>query len=416
MHENPHRVAWSVLITAFLVFCVSAICVPLGIRWLLVNSTQEQEAAVALVARTVYVTRPTVGVPEVLSGYIQNLPEGTRIETESASRASVSFGSPDSRDPLGSLQIFGETEIQLIGHRTPRFNFSDKAHRINLELVRGRVRASAAVGVTRPVVMMLHTPQAEIALMRPGSYSVEVLSDSTEVSVRDGAAVVAANGESVVLTAGRRTSVALGNPPSGAFSGERNLVRNGSLGEPLSKGWTTYQNLYSADESPGIVEALVKDGRPAVHFSRHGLNWSEVGISQELNHDVRDYRSLRLHVAVWLAFQDLRNCGSLGSECPLMVRLEYEDASGEYHEWLQGFYYLQSSNGSIPTRCVTCPPPTSDHSRIANSVWHPYDSPDLMALLATDGNAPAKINSISIYASGHSFESYVAEVELLAED
>jgi hypothetical protein len=99
-----------------------------------------------------------------------------------------------------------------------------------------------------------------------------------------------------------------------------------------------------------------------------------------------------------------------------MVRLQYEDAIGDSYEWLQGFYYLGNKDGSLPTRCVTCPLPTGDHAHIANGVWYPYDSPDLMSLLSTAGNPPATVNSISIYASGHSFESYVAEVELLAED
>ena len=416
MRENPHRLAWSVLVIAFLVFCVAMVTIPFGIRWLLINSTKQQDVTISLSAKTVYVTRPTVGIGEVLSGSIDHLPEGTRLETESASRATVSFSDPDTQEPLGTLQIFGETAVNLIAHRTPRFEFSEKPHHIQLELRRGRVRASAAVGVTRNVVMILHTPQAEIALMRPGSYSVEVRPDGTEVAVRDGAAVVAALGESVVLTSGRRTSVGSGQPPTGAFSGERNLIHNGAFTEPISTGWTTYQNLYSSSESPGTLANSVKSGRPTVHFSRRGLNWSEVGIAQELNHDIRDYRSLRLHLAVWLAFQDLRNCGSLGSECPLMVRIKYQDSIGESYEWLQGFYYLSSDNTAIPTRCVTCPRLSGDHVLIANGVWHMYDSPDLMDLLTTAGNPPVMINSISIYASGHSFESYVAEVELLAEE
>ena len=416
MRKNPHRLPWSVLIIAFLIFSVLSVTVPLGIRWLLVNSTKEQVASVMLTARTVYVTRPTMRVPEVLSGSIEKLPERTVLETDSASRATVSFTAPDTGEPLGALQLFGETEIRLIAHRTPRFKFSDRPHRISIELLRGRVRASSAVGVKRSVVMLIHTPQAEIALMRPGSYSVEVRAEGTEVAVRDGAAVVAAQGESVVLTSSRRTSVVSGEPPTGAFSGERNLIQNGALGAPLSDGWTTYQNLYSSSESPGTLNTLLHAGRPSVQFSRRGLNWSEVGISQELNHDIRDYRSLTLHLAVWLAFQDLRNCGSLGSECPLMVRLQYQDSIGDSHEWLQGFYYLSSRNGSIPTRCLTCPGPTGDHAQIANGAWHLYDSPDLMKLLTRSGNPPALIKSISIYASGHSFESYVAEVELLAEE
>jgi hypothetical protein len=144
------------------------------------------------------------------------------------------------------------------------------------------------------------------------------------------------------------------------------------------------------------------------------MSWAEVGIRQELGLDVRDYQELRLHLATWLAFQNLRNCGSLGSECPLMVRLEYQDAAGNGHEWLQGFFYLGSDSGSIPTRCVTCGTPTGNHLEIPLGRWHLYDSPNLMNLFDDAGSPPAIINAISFYASGHNFESYLTEVELQA--
>ena len=130
--------------------------------------------------------------------------------------------------------------------------------------------------------------------------------------------------------------------------------------------------------------------------------------------DVRDFQELRLHLATWIAFQNLRNCGSLGSECPLMVRVEYQDTAGNGHEWLQGFYYLGSNSGSIPIRCVTCSPPTGDHIRTPLGRWYLYDSPDLLSLFATAGSPPTIINAISLYASGHNFESYITDVELQA--
>ena len=66
MHNNPHRAAWTVLIVAFVLFLGLAVALPFGVRKLLVNSTRGHHTAITLAAGTVYVTRPSVGVPEAL--------------------------------------------------------------------------------------------------------------------------------------------------------------------------------------------------------------------------------------------------------------------------------------------------------------------------------------------------------------
>ncbi len=414
MQSNPQRLAWTVLIVAFALFLMLAVALPFGTRTLLVNSTRRQHANIVLAAGSVYVTRPSVGVPEALFGAMENLSPGARFETENASRAALSFAPPDNHSTLGTVQLYGDTEATLLELNTPRFQFSKRPHRIAVMLSRGRLRASVALGVERPVAMIVHTPQAKITLERPGSYSVEVRANEALVSVRTGVATVSAQGKSTLLTRDERTTVSRGSAPAGVLRGERNLIENGSFSAPLTNGWTTFQNRQDADESAGEVEVKVQQGRAALHFNRRGMSWAEVGIRQELGLDVRDYQELRLHLATWLAFQNLRNCGSLGSECPLMVRLEYQDAAGNGHEWLQGFFYLGSDSGSIPTRCVTCGTPTGNHLEIPLGRWHLYDSPNLMSLFGDTGSPPAIINAISFYASGHNFESYLTEVELQA--
>ncbi|MDP6793706.1 MAG: hypothetical protein QF660_06600, partial [Anaerolineales bacterium] len=324
------------------------------------------------------------------------------------------FVSPDDHLTLGTVQLYGDTEATLLELNTPRFQFSERPHRISMSLTRGRLRASVALGVERPVTMIVHTPQAEITLERPGSYSVEVRENQSLVAVRTGIATVSAQNKNTLLTRDERTTVNTGSAPEGVLRGERNLIENGNFSAPLTDGWTTFQNRQDADESAGAVDVKVQKGRAALHFNRRGISWAEVGIRQELRLDVHDFQELRLHLATWLAFQNLRNCGSLGSECPLMVRVEYQDTAGNVHEWLQGFYYLGSDSGSIPIRCVTCAPPTGDHLRVQVGRWYLYDSPDLLSLFTAAGTPPAIINSISFYGSGHNFESYLTEVELQA--
>ena len=414
MHNNPQRLAWTVLIIAFVFFLSLAITLPFGVRILLINSTREQSNTLSLGSGSVYVTRPAVGVPEALFGSMDNLTYATYIETENASRSGISFINPDKIEILGNVQIYGDTEIQLLAHTTPRFKFSNRPHNIALMLSRGRLRASVAVGVERPVTMVIHTPHSEITLQRPGSYSVEVIGNQSLISVRDGIATVSAQDKNIRLAKDERTTVSAGEPPAGILFGERNIIDNGSFSRPLSDGWTTYQNRQDADESAGTIDIGVHNGRTALHFLRRGLHWAETGIRQDLGLDVRDYQNLRLHLATWLDFQDLRNCGSLGSECPLMVRIEYQDTSGNRQEWLQGFYYLSSDNQAIPKRCVTCSASAEEHVKVPHGRWYLYDSPELMSTFSQSGRPAAIIESISFYASGHNFESYLAEVELQA--
>jgi len=107
-------------------------------------------------------------------------------------------------------------------------------------------------------------------------------------------------------------------------------------------------------------------------------------------------------------------CGALGSECPLMIRIDYQDAAGSPLQWLQGFYYwIDPSVATNPALCETCPPPRQNHEQHPSGVEFFYDSPNLIELLTQNGNPPASVNSISVYASGHSYDVQVSEIELL---
>jgi hypothetical protein len=276
---------------------------------------------------------------------------------------------------------------------------------------------SLAVDVKRQIVILLKTPHGEVLLERSGSYSIEVAAQKTEVAVRDGAATVSDGEKSVILAPGERTAVRPGSADSlKAETGERNLVVNGDFASPLSPAdWSPYKDRYDANDAEGQIEITVDAGRKAVHFIRPGSNWGRVGIQQKINRDVRDYQSLKLHLAVRLIRQNLSMCGSMGSECPLMVKIEYTDLAGNKNEWVQGFYYYNDSGSNLPPLCVACPSPKSNHIRVQRSVWYAYDI-DLLALFKGANRTPAVINTISIYAEGHSFESLVSEIELLAGD
>lgn len=424
MPRNPERLAWAVLITAFSIFCLLLVAIPISAYYLLINAERPLSVTAVLTGGTVLLSRNQSALPEALISEAHDLPENTLIDTDNASQTVVSFSTPGSNgntDLLATLQLFANTRLALRQHNTPQFGFSPNPNRIDLNMQRGRLRVDLLDSSTliRPTTITLQTPQALITLTHPGSYSVEVAADQTQVFVRTGEVTVAAAGDSLLLTANQRSTIFAGLPPGAPETGVRNLILNGDFSRSLSVGWNIFKNRATPEATEGEITVLDFQGRRAIHFARFDDNWAELGLRQDINRDIRDLQSLRLQLAVWIVEQSLYNCGSLGSECPVMARIEFTDGTGVRRELLQGFYYRLAPAGTspaIPTRCVTCPPPTGDHIRIQRGVWFIYESPDLLQTIRNVGFQPVTLNTITIYASGHRFESYVAEIALLAQD
>ena len=137
---------------------------------------------------------------------------------------------------------------------------------------------------------------------------------------------------------------------------------------------------------------------------------------QDLNRDVTDAASLTLHFAVLVNFQDVPVCGSVGTECPMMVKIDYRDTSGANREWLRGFYAVNDRNNFNKPFCDNCTR-RFEHQLVLSNTWVSYDSGDLIDVLTTpDGFKPTRITRITFYASGHSYRSAIIDVELLMQD
>jgi hypothetical protein len=345
---------------------------------------------------------------------LDNVPEGAEIRTDRDSQAILAFFEPRDNTALGAVQMYGDTSLALTRIRSPRFAYSPNEHQILLQIRAGRARVSLSDGEQRPVILTVQTPQGVVILEQAGSYTVEVTDLETQVTVRDGQATARANGGSTIVNANQRTVIPTAGEPLGALPPERNLLSDSTFLEPLGTVWEVTQRQTDLTDDPGRIEISEGLGRPAVHFVREGTNWGLLELRQVLNRDVRDLRELRLHLAVSIQRQDLARCGTMGSECPVMVRIEFLDTSDTPREWLQGFYGDSPSTADAPGACVTCGPPTGPHIRLQPGVWYVYDSPNLIEAMTANGLTPASVRAVTIYASGHLFESQVTEVELLA--
>jgi hypothetical protein len=411
-HQYVERRAWSIMIGAFIAFCASMAGLIYAGHWFIFESEVLQETSATLISGTVSYSAGGADPVIIVEG-VSSLAEGTRIDTDTGSQAAVSFYAADQTTALGSMQLYGGSTIVLNVFRSPRFEASPNPHHMTVTMQRGRARVNLAVDVLRPISITLTTPHGDVLLERSGSYSIEVTDQATEVVVRDGVATASAGGQSINLAPGERTVLDSTNALE-VKTGERNLIVNGDFSGPLAPAdWNVSQERKEATDVEGKIEVTVETGRNAIHFFRPGRDWGRVKIEQKINRDVRDYASLRLHLALKIVRQNVLVCGTYGSECPVMIDIEYTDQVGNRKHWLQGFYYLGDTSNSVPVLCVTCSSePKQNHIQVQQNTWYAYDSADLIALL----NKPTIINVITVYAEGHTVESFVSEVELQAGD
>ncbi len=408
MRRNPERLAWTVLLIALFMCIGLAVSVPLAVGSIVNDSSDTAIMTLDVQQGTALVSRPDSADPIGVTTSLANVPEGASIRADENVQALLTIRSTTDNSILETVQIYGSTDLGIARARIPRFQMSTRPHLIDLVTNIGRVRVTVAGGSDRPIEATLTTPQAHSTLQE-GSYSFEVSNDETQVTVRDGLAQVTAQGVTQDLGPQQRTVVKLNGPPSGVLSPERNLVVNGNFRLPLDGTWDVYNDLQNEREQTGTVTIQTVGGQRSAVFERQGAYHAETGIRQTINRNVRDFASLRLHFVVRVFDQDVPVCGQAGSECPMMMKLDYKDQDGTDRTFLQGFYMRQDPSGANPTYNTTSGR-RNEHRRIPPNLPYTYDSDNLMETLK-----PAQITAITFYASGHSYHSSVAEIELLGE-
>jgi hypothetical protein len=134
----------------------------------------------------------------------------------------------------------------------------------------------------------------------------------------------------------------------------------------------------------------------------------------EISEDIYDFLALR--ATFYVDFQSLAGCGTRGSECPLMLRMDYIDVEGEARQWFHGFYAREE--GDYPVRCSTC---SQDHDQLNEKAWYTYESPNLLSFFKPEPDeafvpdlTPRTIVALWIYASGHQYDVWIDEVALIA--
>ena len=416
IRRNPERLAWTVLLLSFAICLALAVSVPLAVRAFLNDSTDPADLTLEVQQGTALLRRPASADFVGVTDRTFDVPPGSLLRVDQSSQAILTVRDPAGATNLAIVQLYANTDLTLEAADSPRFSASPNSHRLALFVSGGRARINVLDDLSRPVAVSVRSPQGEVAFSA-GTFVVEVTNQELQVTSREGTATVSAQETEVVIDSLQRARVELGRPPEGGLSNERNLIADGNFGDVSTTAWAIEHDLQETAERPGAVNFRAVNGRRAAQFERVGPSHAETRLTQRIDRDVTEAASLTLHFSVLIDNQDVPICGSLGSECPLMARINYRDTSDTEREWVQGFYSiavpdLQNVN---PRFCVTCTT-RNPHRAVPSNTWYTYDSGNLMDALAVGDLKPSRITRVTFYASGHSYRSAITDVELLVQD
>ena len=415
-------VAWVILLTSFCICLIIAIGTPWSARWLIMNTTRPLKIVIQPRAGVIAQQEPGSTTSTLLNADAEITGKQTFRLSENA-EAWLLFYHPESyapetpTPPIVTVQLYGETDLTIEETQTPRFSASRLPNQVTLTIQRGANTQIAVEDNERATLLRVQTPHG-VAEMDKGTYTVVTEEDQTEFAVSSGQAHIPdpITGEKFILGELQRAEVT-SEGLTEIYTGERDILRNrnGDFELPLEGTWEIFSRTAFAEQSSGTVrQTALADDRHIVLFTRMGQGFSETGITQEVDQDIRGVKSLRVRARLRVDTQTLTVCGSLGTECPMMIRIRYTDQTGAVREWLQGFYAIEG-DGNQPF-CQSCEWQAM-HIKVAQpGVWHNYESPDLLPLLHAQGIDPVAIRQVDIYASGHAYGAAIDEIAILVAE
>jgi hypothetical protein len=119
LRKNPERTAWTVLLSAFVTFCVLAVSVPLGVHWYVINAASTHKTALTAISGTILVEERGQARPLAVTEGMETS-EGASIKTDSTSQAILTFFEDS------TAILYNDTQVILLKTRTPRFDLSPR--------------------------------------------------------------------------------------------------------------------------------------------------------------------------------------------------------------------------------------------------------------------------------------------------
>jgi hypothetical protein len=420
---DPQRMAWGVLLLSFAIFCSICIITGIGLNYFLFQSSVLIETDVQVGDGSVSVNTSTV------YSYL-SLTSAAELRTDSQAQSTIFFRDSQSGDHLiASVTIRANTNVTLRRAVRPRFRWGNGGYTIEMQDLIGELDIFVPNNLERDFRLTIQTPEGALAdLGSSGQYFVSASESQIRVTNREGqVSLVPANtNQGRAIPVNTMGVISTDKPDEVTLSPALiNLIQNStfqdvvttqddggtsSLGLATSWGCTN-----STTNLPrGSYQAEMQDGRYLLHFLR-GENAetngeTRCGTFPSGGYGVSQYSTLVLRSTFNIQFQSLNACGSQGSECPLMLRVDYTDARGGSHIWYHGFYAKLDPQLNDPKSCDSC---TTEHEQVNPNTWYTYDSGNWFTLFSPEMR-PATILNVQFYASGHQYDVYVGEVALLA--
>ncbi|MFP4322988.1 MAG: hypothetical protein ACLFTK_11095 [Anaerolineales bacterium] len=422
--RSAERLAWVTLLAAFAVFIISVLSIGVGLRWFVLESTVALETQLRVGQGTMGIRQDT-GNGEEAVRMNRALAERETITTDEVAQGYIQFvDTSHNNRVVGNALILPGGQIRLASSSRPRFNLGDNQYTLRLNEHEGRLELEIPPNLPRDIDVVVEGSLGRIYLSESGLYHVWSFPDSMTLLPRGGGQAqlepFQAEARQLAVPSGQTAIINADTATVTIRQTTDELVQNPlflqATGPGLPDEWGCYSFSENADAPRGGQIHATLEGRRALHIHRAGVNpgYGETGCRQFLGDanglDVSEYRTLRIRATVNVLWHSLSICGSLASECPLMLELTYLNEIGIQQRWIHGFWSYQHNNLDIPLTCNSCLIP---HDRIPPGNWHTYESANLFEL--PDGFKPSRLQQIRFYAAGHEYEVYVGEIALLAE-
>jgi hypothetical protein len=435
-----------ILLASFAVFCVIVFFVVTGVRYFLFQSRVPLHS-------TVQVARGTATL--IGADMIEQSVRGSRdfsgssvLTTDTQTQASIAFRDPQQADKLiATITLKNGSSLNLQHNSRPRFDLSGDPYWIDFEDAYGEFDVFVPDALDRPILISVETtlgPSARLTgsgrytLVAAGGGQVQVVNYSGEAllissDMRSNQPVPSGQSASMEVA----TEQAAVMPSMVNLLGDSTFSTNNVIGlnDTGDQSRITLWRCNDAPNAPppGAFGLTVEEGRPALHLFRadgaesHGVTLCFQGFgSGTQGLDISMFSRITLRATFKITSQSLSACGADGSECPMMLRMDYyppapvptdgspPDADGRANEpktWIHGFYASVDPNRLFPLRCASC---NEDHEQINAGTWYTYESRNFLESFAQD-QRPLSILNLRFDASGHQYDVYVSEIALLVD-
>jgi hypothetical protein len=433
--RNPERVAWGVLLIAFAVFCLTCVLSVVAVHGFFFLSTVPMLSSVHVARGAISLTETDLRESTVREQ--RDFLLGNVVRPNPQSQALIVF-----RDPYDENRIFATITLDeaissaaLQVATRPRFEWGNAGYLIELAGVQGEVEVFVSEGYDGNLVISLNTTQgSEVRLAGSGQYSIRAFDDLVRV--------INQRGEALIINTALPIEHAARSIPPGyqgitqtdaaeivvVEDGYVDLLPNFRFEQTVG---VNFPDIWRCGNDRGDTQVVntpsgkyftgLENGRKALFLVRgegadsHLATYCEQGALADSSPnwlDVSGYDYLALKTTFFINFQSLNRCGIDGSECPLMLRLDYVDMNGTPRSLFYGFYTVNMPvpvEQGYPLTCSSC---RQEHIFIREKTWYSHSTGNLFDILTND-QRPHYITRVRFYASGHQYDTRVSEVSLI---